>query len=250
MIVTPIKTSRVLPNRQTLIQLMDEHIESIQEGSVLAITSKIVSLCEGSTVPLDQDKKDELIEQESDFFTPREESVYDHSFTILNNTLIAVAGIDESNSAGTFILWPRNPQETANLVRKYLSAKFGLKDFGVIITDSTSYPLRLGTKGICIAHSGFKSLNDYRGTKDLFDHTFEVSVANVSEGLAAASVLVMGEGTEQTPMALIKELPFVKFQRRDPTPEELKELKLTVETDLFESFLNNGKWQKGGRSKH
>lgn len=221
----------------------------MSDGSILAITSKVVALCEGSVVPLENADKEELIKQQSEFYLPRKESKYEHSFTFLNNTLIAVAGIDESNAAGTYALWPQDPQASANQARKHVAEKFGLKKVGVIVTDSTSFPLRYGTKGISIAHSGFKALNDYRGQKDLFGHEFEVSMANIAEGLAAAAVVIMGEGTEQTPMAIISEASFVHFQENNPTEEELVSLRLTLENDLFEPFLTKAPWQKGGRKK-
>lgn len=247
MIAKPIHTEIILPSKFTLTEILDKYLPQVPEGSVVAVSSKIVSLCEGRVADYDESKKDSLIQSEAELFLPRDESIYEHSFTVLNSTLIAVAGIDESNSAGNFVLWPMDPQKTANSVREFLVKKYGLKKVGVIITDSTSFPMRYGTKGIAIAHSGFEALNDYRGSQDLFGHTFEVSVANIAEGLAAAAVLVMGEGTEQTPLAVMSDLPFVKFQDRNPSVQELDSLKLTIQTDLFEPFLNNGKWQKGGQ---
>jgi F420-0:gamma-glutamyl ligase len=35
---------------------------------------------------------------------------------------------------------------------------------------------------------------------------------NVADALAAAAVLVMGEGSEQTPLVVIGDVPFVTFQ--------------------------------------
>ena len=66
-----------------------------------------------------------------------------------------------------------------------------------------------------LAYSGFRALNDYVGRPDLFGRPFTVSQADVAGGLAAATVLQMGEGAEQTPIAVLTELPFVQFQDRD-----------------------------------
>jgi F420-0:gamma-glutamyl ligase len=134
-------------------------------------------------------------------------------------------------------------------VRRYLRDKFGLKNLGIVVTDSLSIPLRLGAIGTCLGYSGFSAVNDYRGQADLFGRPFKLSRANVAEGLAAAAVLAMGEGAEQTPLAIVTDMPFIKFQAADPSGEELKEVRLSLEDDLFAPFINNGKWRAGGRNK-
>jgi len=48
---------------------------------------------------------------------------------------------------------------------------------------------------------------------------------NVADALAAAAVLLMGEGKEQTPLAVLTDLPFVTFQDHNPSPAELAALK-------------------------
>ncbi len=166
--------------------------------------------------------------------------------------MISASGIDESNGDDNYILWPEDPQRSANEIRHYLSERFGLKKVGVMITDSSVYPLRYGTLVIPIAHSGFVASNDYRGQPDLFDRPFEVSISSLAGGLAAAAGVVMGEGTEQTPIAVIEDLPFIEFQDRDPTQKELDDFYIPIlKDDLFAPFLGSVKWQKGGKdSKH
>ena len=55
----------------------------------------------------------------------------------------------------------------------------------------------------------------------------------------------MGEGSEQTPLAVICDLPFVTFQERDPSPEELRRRWIDVEDDLYAPLLQGVKWHKG-----
>lgn len=251
MIIRPVKTERVLPKTKSLFDVLDESLESIVENTVLAITSKIVSLCEGRTVPIGEADKLELVQGEADLFLAPETSKYpDFQFTITKNTLIPNSGIDESNSGGNYLLWPENAQKTANELRAYLKKKFGLKNVGTVITDSTCVPLRWGTLGIPIAYSGFAPNNDYIGTRDLFGYEFKVSKSNVAGGLAAAASLVMGEGTEQTPIAVIEDVPFVQFQDHDPTDEELEGFYISrKEDDLFAPFLNAVNWLPGKQNK-
>lgn len=247
MIVTPVRTAVILPGAISLPELLDKYLSTLSDGSIVAITSKIVSLCEGRTVKISDIKKDELVAKEADYLLKRPTGQYKYAFTITNHTLIPAAGIDESNGNGNYILWPKRPQKTANQIRNYLHKRFSLKQVGVIITDSTSTPLRYGTAGIAIAHSGFLAVNDYRGKPDLFGRRLKISTANIAGNLAAASVAVMGEGAESTPLAVIKDVPFVQFQDRNPTEEELAATYVPIKEDLFAPFLNAVQWQKGSR---
>jgi dihydrofolate synthase / folylpolyglutamate synthase len=245
--VTSIRTERIAAGATELLPLLDRVIADVDDGSVIAITSKIVSLCEGSVIPLDAIAKEELVVRESDLYLPASLSKYRHHFTITNNTLIPMAGVDESNGDGQYILWPRDAQATASTVRAWARQKFGLSQIGVLITDSTCHPLRRGTNGIMLAYSGFRALNDYVGRPDLFGRPFAVSQADVAGGLAAAAVLQMGEGAEQTPIAILSDLPFVHFQDRDPTARELASVIIPLDEDLFAPFLTSVHWQKGTR---
>lgn len=245
MIVQTIKTRKVTPKACTLFELLDESLTVLKERSVVAIASKIVSLCEGSVVPLDQADKDQLIEQYATYYLPRSFSRYQVSFTITNGWLVPGAGIDESNGSGHYILWPKDIQKTANDVRQYLRKKHGLTEVGVILTDSTTRPLMWGTTGIALAYSGFAPLKDYIGTPDLFGREFQFHKNNIANGLAAAAVVVMGEGAEQTPIAVVNDLPFVQFQDHDPTQEELTSLRIALEDDVYAPLIQTAPWQKG-----
>lgn len=247
--VAPIKTRKVTIGSLTTQELLDESLSELSEGCVVAISSKVVAICEGRTVPIDSIDKNDLIKQEADYFLPVQMDQYGYHFTITNKTLIASAGIDESNADGNYVLWPADSQKSANSIRAYLAKRFGLKNVGVIITDSTCTPMRIGTLGIAIGHSGFAALNDYRGKPDLFGRPLEVTNSSIAGGLAAAAGLLMGEGSEQTPIVILDDLPFVTFQQQDPTPEELEEYYIkNKDEDLFAPFLNAAEWQKGGNN--
>ena len=248
MIVKAIKTERVRAGSQPLTELLNKSIDRLSERSIVVITSKVVSLCENRVVPIGSMDKEELIKQEADYYLPATISSYGYHFTFTHNTLISSSGIDESNGDDNYVLWPKKPQVSANKIRKYLKDRFQLTELGVMITDSSCLPARYGTLVIPISHSGFLAINDYRGQPDLFGRPFEVSQAAVAGGLAAAAGVVMGEGTEQTPIAVIEDLPFVQFQDRDPTKEELEKYYIPpFKDDLFSPFLNSQKWQKGGK---
>lgn len=249
--VSAVKTHKITQEDKDIFKILDQYILELSENSIVAVTSKIVSICEGSILKIDEEKgeefKEQLIQDNSQYFIPRASSKYNISFTITNNILSASAGIDESNGNGFYILWPKNAQESANKIREYLVSKFNLKNVGVIITDSKTTPLRWGVTGITLAHSGFNALFDYIGKEDLFGRAFVYEKLNLSDSLAAAAVLEMGEGSEQTPLAIIEEVKNIEFQDRNPTDEELQSLRISMEDDLFAPFLKNAKWEKGGR---
>lgn len=243
--ITAIKTHKIRPYKESLFDILNKYLKSVKERSVVAITSKIIAMCEGRVVKPKGAKKEELVEKEAEYFLPPEKSKYNISLTIKGNLLIPTAGIDESNGAGYFILWPKDAQKTANEIRKYLQKRFSIKKAGVVITDSKTSPLRWGTTGVAIAHSGFLALNSYIGKSDVFGRKFKVQKANIPDALAASAVLVMGEGSEQTPLAIIEDVPFVKFQEREPSQKELRNLHINIDDDLYGPLLKGVKWQKG-----
>ncbi len=229
----------------SLTDLLDESIERLEPGTIVGITSKVVSLCENRVVDPARVDKSELIESEADRYLPASSSRYHVFLTIKQNTLIPSAGIDESNTGGTYVLWPEDPQRSANAMWKHLVMRHETTELGVIITDSTTSPLRMGVGGIPIAHAGFRAVNDFVGTDDLFGRPLVMTRSNVAAGIAAAAVAVMGEAAEQTPIALIRDVPFVEFQRRVPTAEELSELVIDPEDDLYAPVLGCAPWHQG-----
>ena len=245
MIATAYKTRLVTSGSCQLEELLDEALTDVPEGSVVAITSKIVSLCEGRTVPRQGIDKDALVAQHAQLYMPGQTNPYGITLSVARNTLVVAAGIDESNSDGDYVLWPADPQQSANAARRYLRQKFGRKRLGVILTDSATRPFQWGTTGIAIAYSGFAPLRDYVGKKDLFGRKFEYHTDSVVNGLAATAAMLMGEGSEQTPLAVLSELDFVEFVDHDPTPAELARLRIEANEDVYSPLIQGAPWLKG-----
>lgn len=245
--VKAIKTRKFLPPKDDLWKLLKK-IKLLKENSVVVITSKVVAIGEGRCVPLKKATKDELAIKEADQYLPREKSpngVILH--TIKNNMLVASSGIDESNGADYFILWPKDPKKSAKKIREFLRKKFKIKNLGVIITDSRLVPLRRGVVGISIGYFGFKPLRDYRGKKDLFGRKFEMETSNLPDSLATAAVLEMGEGSESTPIAIITEINGIEFIQKEYKPKSFDEsFEISSKEDMFYPFLSAVKWEKGG----
>jgi len=244
--IQAIKTRLVHAGEMSLSDLLSESIEDLPENSVVAISSKIVALCENRIVPFEQATRDELIQREAEYFIDPSFSPYGHHFTINGGTLVGSAGIDLSNADNNWVLWPRDSFSSANKAREFLCEKFSRKNIGVIITDSVSSPLRRGTKGEMLAWSGFEAVHNYVGDKDLFDRDFIMEMSGIGTSLAVAANVVMGEGAEQTPIAIISDIDFVKFVAHNPTNEEINVAFVPFDDDLFMPFLKLMPWQKGG----
>ena len=238
-----IKTRPFLPPKDDIYQLLDQHLPPLVEGDVLFVTSKILGIHEGRCIKATPDvSKDDLIVQEAEKYIPREDSPNEYVIlTIKKHTMLSSAGIDRSNANGYFVLWPKDPKKCAHDLWVYLRRKFGLRDLGVIVTDSCSLPLRAGTIGISIGFYGLQPLRDYRQKPDIFGRPLEVTRSNIIDGLAAMAVLLMGEGREQTPMVLARGLDFVRFTASDT----YNQLMIPMEDDMYYPLLKVFRDAKG-----
>lgn len=199
----------------------------LKEQSVLAITSKIVSVSEDRTVNKEEVDKKRLIRKESEHYLG--EIGYGCHLTIKHGLLVPSAGIDESNSIDNkYILYPKDPFFSAEKICKAIKQKFSLSDFAVIITDSRTFPLRKGVIGVALAYSGFEAVKSLIGKEDLFSRPLRITAINLVDALAASSVLLMGEGAEQCPLAVIYDVPLVFTNKTDQ-----KELNISIEDDLY-----------------
>ena len=224
-----IKT-RVFKEGEELIPFIARFIKKIPEKSVLVVTSKIVSLSEKRTAIIENSQtKEKLIRKESEFALPTK-YVW---LTIKDGVVMPSAGIDESNAAGKLILLPRDSFKTARLLRRKLWQIYKIRKFGVLITDSRTMPLRAGVTGVALGYAGFKGIRDYRGQADIFGRKFKFSRTDVADSLAAAAVLVMGEGRERQPLAIIENPP-VEFTDKI----HRRELKIDIRDDMYRPLFS------------
>lgn len=215
-----------------------------KEGDIIAISSKVVSIGEGRCVPTGSIGKEELVKSEADWHLKPKTSKWRRIFTIARGALVGSSGIDESNGSGHYVLFPEDPFKSARELRVWLRRTYDIQKLAVIITDSTSLPLRRGAVGFALSWDGIDPLRDYRGTKDLFGRAIEIEMANLIDSLAAAAVFEMGEGSEQTPIAVIRGAKGVVFKNRS---KEKDQLIVDPEDDLFAPILWRGGWRRGGR---
>ncbi|MDR2548347.1 MAG: putative folate metabolism gamma-glutamate ligase [Rickettsiales bacterium] len=230
---------------EALEEVLDCYVlKLLTEEVVLAITSKIISICQKQVVHKTACSKEELIKKEADAIVDADCNPHGIYLTIKDNILIPSAGIDESNGDEVYILYPKDVQKTAISVWNYLRTKHCIKHLGILITDSNIAPMRLGVTGITLGWCGFEPLYSYVGKPDLYSRPLQVTQINLLDALAASAVLVMGEGAEQTPMAIIRNVPKIRFLTRTPTIEEERSVKISVEEDLYSPLFMKARWLK------
>jgi coenzyme F420-0:L-glutamate ligase / coenzyme F420-1:gamma-L-glutamate ligase len=199
-----------------------------RENDVLVISSKYVSVSEGSVIKLDKVKVSKIarflsskyhIHAKMAELTLRES---DYIFGGIPGLLLAAkdgilapnAGLDKSNvPRGSIVMYPRDPFKTAENLRRRFLLNLGIK-IGVIISDSRLMPTRIGTTGVAIACAGIEPIEDQRGKKDLFGNILRVTFKAVADSLATIGVAVMGESNESRPAAVIRNLSLVHTNRK------------------------------------
>ena len=253
MIATSIKTRPLLPPQDNLLEVINESITKLDEGDVVAVSSKVVAIWQGRCVPIpknyeDHKKlKDKLIRGEADYYVEKDEHFqYSRIFTIYEGIFGSSAGIDESNGDGYFIFLPKDSPEVARTINAFLRKKFGLKNIGVVIVDSRTTVMRNGVVGIALGHAGFNALYDYRGRKDIFGRELHFERLHVADCIATTATLIMGEGDECAPLAVLSDIPHIDFNEREDDDSMLLPC-VPREDDVFAQFLHSAKWQKGNQ---
>jgi dehydro coenzyme F420 reductase / coenzyme F420-0:L-glutamate ligase / coenzyme F420-1:gamma-L-glutamate ligase len=119
---------------------------------------------------------------------------------------MAAAGVDASNTpAGTVLLLPEDPDESARRIREGVRDTLGV-DVGVVVTDTFGRPWREGLTDVAIGASGVRVLDDLRGGTDAHGNPLSATVVATADELAAAGDLVKGKA-EGLPVAVLRGLP-------------------------------------------
>jgi coenzyme F420-0:L-glutamate ligase/coenzyme F420-1:gamma-L-glutamate ligase len=192
--------------------------ETLQDGDVVAVSSKYTAISEGRIVTLDDivvtpeaadiaarysmnPRIAQLVIQEADHVFG---GIPGFLLTFKDGILSPNAGIDRSNIPnGYAVLFPEYPYRSAENLRQALREEFGV-NIGLILTDSWLMPGRLGTTGVALATAGFYPVQDERGKLDLFNNPMVVTRRGIADTICAAAQLVMGERDEARAVAIVR----------------------------------------------
>lgn len=217
--VIPIRVEK----KQTSFDLYRSIIDSLNDvilenGDVMVISSKYISNSQNRLIDLEKvrpsadalalSKKYQLGSRFSEVILRESDSIFGgiagFVLTSSDNILAPNAGIDKSNvKKGTVILYPDNPYLIAEQMRRKILLSFGVS-VGVIIVDSRLMPTRIGTSGVAIACAGLEPVQDMRGQKDLDGNPLKVTLQATADNLATIANHKMGEGSESTPIAIVR----------------------------------------------
>lgn len=173
----------------------------LQDGDILAVTSKIVSKAEGRQI-IAADREEAITAE-----TVRVVATRGHTRIVENRLglVLAAAGVDASNTPdGTVLLLPVDPDATAHHLAATLRARLGVR-IGIIITDTIGRPWRTGQVDIAIGAAGLRVLDDLRGQTDTSGRPMDVTVQATADELASAADLIKGKTTGM-PVAIIRGL--------------------------------------------
>ena len=225
-----------------------EHV-SIDDGDILVVSQKVVSKANGRVTQLKTLKPSEkalavarktskdprfvelVLEETANIVKASEEIL------IVENKggLVCInSGVDKSNVPGldSYTSLPKDSDESARKLRAQIMRLTGRK-IAVIICDTYSRPFRKGQVEFAIGLAGINPFKDYRGRRDLYHHLLRVKNVAVADEIAAAAELVMGQGDEGIPIAIIKNDKRVEFDGSFSA----ESLNISREEDLFKETL-------------
>jgi len=232
-----------------IVENADKEGASLSDGDVVVIAQKIVSKAEGRVINL----KDVVPSKEAEetaratLKDPRfvelvlresEEIVKASPGALIvktrDGTVCLNAGIDKSNVAGrdNYALLPEDPDEAARRLRTDITRLTGRR-VSVVICDTYSRPFRRGQVEFAIGIAGIKPFKDYRGQRDLFGHVLRVKNVAIVDEIASAAELVMGQGKEAIPVAIIKNLN----RAEESESSSIRDLNISKQEDLFKGTL-------------
>lgn len=229
-----------------ILSTLSEEGIALNDGDVLILAQKIVSKSENRFVDLNlvrpSDRARELARACGK--DPRlVEVILSESTTVARccpgviivrhrlGLMLANAGIDQSNIPSSetedrVLLLPENPDQSCAEIREALVAATGAQ-IGVLIIDSIGRAWRIGTCGICIGAAGVTTVQDLRGSEDLFGRVLASTIIGFGDELAAAASVLMGQAAEGLPIVVAKGL------EQSAAPSSAHSLVRPVNEDLF-----------------
>lgn len=178
--------------------------QTLADGDILVVTSKIVSKAEGRQMAADD--REDAITAETVRLVASRRSEDGRVTRIVENRLgivAAAAGVDASNvEAGTVLLLPEDPDASARAIASGLRARLGVR-VGVLISDTLGRPWREGQTDTAIGAAGVRVFDDLRGTADAHGRPLAVTQPCVADELASAADLVKGKAAS-LPVAVVR----------------------------------------------
>ncbi|MHA1303347.1 MAG: coenzyme F420-0:L-glutamate ligase [Candidatus Heimdallarchaeaceae archaeon] len=234
--VIPVPSFKIIEEGEDIVSIFIESMQtqnlSLMNKDIIVVASKAVSFSENRIVEFKEitprvselakkvAKKAKIASEFAQVIL--EECNYNYigtvpgAITTINEYgLLANAGADQSNvGENRIILLPENVKKSAEKFHKQILERTG-KRVGVIIADSRTMPMRLGTVGCALGTYGFQAVIDERGKQDLFDRKMHITNRAIADQLATTAELLMGETNEQIPFVIIRNYPLIEITEEE-----------------------------------
>lgn len=220
-----IKTRRFVPPKDSLEELLSYVDGKLGDKSIVAISSKVCSICTGDCIPVDSVNKQALEKSESLNILTHKRSG-EILLTKKNDMLLEYGGVDTIYAGQYYVTLPKKPYKIAMDIWKILKKRNNLKHVGVIITDSHSVPFRKGSIGLAIAGYGFKPT---------YSRVNRGATADIIDGLAASANVVMGESNKHMPIAIISKIPDIKFFTKPLPPSIMRSYMYVRSNEVYDT---------------
>ncbi|MCB0906684.1 MAG: coenzyme F420-0:L-glutamate ligase [Nocardioidaceae bacterium] len=162
--------------------------ESLADGDVVLVTSKVVAKAEGRVAT--GDRHEALLAQPHRVVARRGATLIVR--TELGLTL-AAGGIDASNvEAGRIVLLPEDPDASARAMRAAIQERTGVR-VAVIVTDTAGRAWREGQTDLAIGAAGLRVVESFAGRTDSYGNPLVVTAPAVADELAGAAELAQGK---------------------------------------------------------
>lgn len=235
----PIKTRPLLPPKDNIFDIFDNYVKDLKDWDIVFITSKIIAIHQWRCIDSTTVSKKDLIEKEADKRITTDVIPWRNIYiTIKNNILIPSAWIDESNANWYYILWPNKLPEITKEIHKYFCKKYNIKNLWIIITDSTTRPLKWWVVWIWIYSYWINPIRDERWKVDIFWRELKITQINIIDALSAMAVYLMWEWAECQPIVVWRNIPWLEYTYEDIYDN----IQIPPEQDLYCSLLKPLLW--------
>lgn len=224
-----------------ILEAVDNLDRDLNDGDILVVTSKIVSLSENRLVraeDIEPTKRAREIAVENGFDPVHVELALRESTEVIRTNRVLItethwglvcnfSGIDKSNAPeGSYILLPKNPDVSACKLRDALMKKTG-KKLAVIISDTQGRPWRKGSVNVAIGCAGIAPFKYNKGKRDLYGRVLKRSTVCQIDEITMLAEQLMGQAGQQTPVVLVRGYSYLDSE------EEAKDINRPKHEDMF-----------------
>ena len=241
----PIPDFPIVRPESNLVKLILQTLETskteLENGDILVIASKVVSLSENRIVnakDVEPSQKALEIASKNNFDPIHVELAIRESVEIIRSEGVLItetssglicnfSGVDKSNAPnGNYILLPKDPDSSANQYLKSLMNSIG-KKLAIIITDTQGRPWRKGSVNLAIGCAGIAPFKYNKGKKDLYGRVLERSTVCQIDEIAMLAEPLMGQAGQRVPVVIVRGYSY------STSEETAKDINRPKHEDLF-----------------